>query len=76
MLVKDVHKLFQAGPAAVDDIIPQQYGKGLIADKIPGAEDGVPQTEGLLLADLEDVHHFVYLAHLLQGLLFAFFLQM
>ena len=50
----------------------EEDGERLVADKFPGAENGMPESHGLFLTDIEDLDHFRDLPHLKELCVFSF----
>ena len=51
-LVVGVDELADARPVADDDVVGQDHRERLVADEVLGHQDGVPEPELLLLADV------------------------
>jgi hypothetical protein len=53
-LVEGFDHLLHAGDGGVDDVVGEEDGEGLVADKLLGHEDGVTEAEGFGLAGVGD----------------------
>ena len=50
MGIEDVDHLAHARDRAVDDVVAEHHGEGLVADQVLGHQDGMAKAERLTLA--------------------------
>ena len=71
----DVNELFGGGIFARDKHVAKENGKGFVADKVLGDEDGMAETKGFFLAGVADLDHVADAADKFRLILFAFFFE-
>ena len=69
------HHLADARLVGVHDVVAEHDRERLVADEIPGLQDGVAEPQRLLLADVGDRHQLRDLADLLEQVVLALLLE-
>ncbi len=74
-LLVGVDQLADAGSVADDDVVGQEDRERLVPDEVFGHQDGMPEPELLLLADVGDLRQIADVAHLAEHLDVALLLE-